>query len=128
MVIQDKSNMGSAKASETSPNRWTSGRSGEGWLLSLPDPLDGWQVGRGPHPEERPPDPLDVPQVGRASQIGQIQVPLTANPSVQADLGGSGGVARPAGRPAGRVGPHWTSGRAGGARPGGEVGKGSKNA
>ena len=79
---------------------------GEG-LGDKPDPLDVRQVGRGPAPEECPPDPPDVRQVGRASIIVQMQALLTANLSVQVNLGAFAGVARPAGRPAGRAGNFW---------------------
>ena len=60
-------------------------------MQGSPDPLDVWQVGRGPAHEGCPPDLLDVWQVGRASIIGQIQAPLTANLSVQVNLGAFAG-------------------------------------
>ena len=89
---------------------------GEG-LGDQPDPLDVRQVGQGPAPEGCPPDLPDIRQVGRASIIGEMRAPLRANLSVQVNLGAFAGVARPAGRLAGRAGPD----------PLGRSGKGKKN-
>ena len=58
------------------------------------------------HVTHRPalPDLRDVRQVGRAPEILQIWTLLTTNPPAQLHFRGFAEVARPAGRPAGRVG------------------------
>ena len=67
------------------------------------------------HVTHRPalPDLQDVQQVGRAPEILQIWTLLATNPPAQLHFQGFAEFARPAGRPAGRAGHHWMSGRSG---------------